>query len=86
MNCDHTDTTDGGSELGPLYVYPLLLGAHSQAVGLLDVHVLGIVLALEVAPLGRLVVDDVPQDTLGSPALLLAALAALGAEGVGKDT
>lgn len=62
------------------------MGSDSQTASLLDVQVVGVVLALQLSPLGLLVVNDVPEDTLRSTALLLAALAALGAEGIGKDT
>lgn len=57
----------------------------SQTGSLLNVHVLGIVLSLQISPLGWFVLDDVLQHTLGATTLLLAALSALGAEGVGKD-
>lgn len=62
------------------------MGSDSQTASLLDVQVVGVVLALQLSPLGLLVVNDVPEDTLRSTALLLAALAALGAEGIGKDS
>lgn len=64
----------------------LVRNSDAQTRGLSDVHVLGIVLALEVGPLRRLILDDELEDALRSAALGLAALAALGAEGIGKDT
>lgn len=63
----------------------LLGDTDAQSVGLLDVHVIGIVFALQVGPLLRLVLDDELQDALRTASLGLAALAALRLQSVGQN-
>lgn len=61
----------------------LLRNTDSKTSGLPNVDILRIVLALQLRPLGLLVLDDVFKHTLGSASLSLAALLALRTKSVG---
>lgn len=61
----------------------LLRNTNSKTSGLPNVDILRIVLALQLRPLGLLVLDDVFKHTLGSASLSLAALLALRTKSVG---